>query len=221
MKLRGIYAITNILTDTVYYGQSTNIEQRLRSHRSALSRGNHHSQWLQRSWNKHGPGAFTFTPVRLVDTDDLTVHEKLCIDGAYEIGLRLFNLRIAEPSNGTGVVHTAETRAKMSKTRTGRRLSPSHAAAISAGRTGMTFTPEHRANLSVVRRSRVTSDLTRGRMAAGMIRNWLEYPDEKRAARLAGLNRLGGAIWTDASRAQIATTLSRHYAIKREENKGQ
>lgn len=55
-----VYTITNRINNKTYYGSSQNVQARWTTHKSALERGVHHNIFLQRSWNKHGPEAFTF-----------------------------------------------------------------------------------------------------------------------------------------------------------------
>ena len=51
----GIYSITNVVTGDMYIGQTIqDFEKRWKSHISALNRGNHDNEYLQRSWNKYG-----------------------------------------------------------------------------------------------------------------------------------------------------------------------
>lgn len=135
--MRGIYAITNVLTDTVYYGQSINIGERLTKHLWYLNLNKHHNEYLQRSWNKYGKDAFIFTPVSLSE-GDLTLLEKKFVQGSYALGLKSFN--IADPEQVISASpetrkkisnhhkenppfrnrkHTAETKIKMSKAQKG------------------------------------------------------------------------------------------------------
>lgn len=95
--MRGIYAITNILTDTVYYGQSIVMAHRLSSHRWALNKNKHGNLHLQRSWNKYGKDAFIFTTIKIIEDKkvELTSIEKKYKDNAYNLGLNIFN--IADP----------------------------------------------------------------------------------------------------------------------------
>lgn len=115
--MRGIYAITNILTDTVYYGQSGFLTKRLGEHRLKLSKNIHANPKLQSSWNKYGKDAFVFTPIQIIeDTNiDLTPIEKKYKDGAYSLGLKIFN--ILEPGNPpmSGRHHTQEAKTKIAK----------------------------------------------------------------------------------------------------------
>jgi len=50
----GLYALTNRQTGSVYIGQSVNILQRLRSHRSMLEQGKHYCQSLQADFIYYG-----------------------------------------------------------------------------------------------------------------------------------------------------------------------
>ena len=109
--MRGIYAITNTVSDTVYYGQATKVVKRLAQHRWELRRGTHENPRLQKSFNKHGENAFVFTPVHMVGQDtDITLLEKQCIEGAYALGLRVYNIR--EPELKSPL--SKETKAKQS-----------------------------------------------------------------------------------------------------------
>lgn len=59
----GIYKIKNRITHKVYIGESLDIKQRWASHKSELRRGKHHSERLQKDWNKYGEKAFRFSVV--------------------------------------------------------------------------------------------------------------------------------------------------------------
>ena len=53
-----IYCITNKITGYTYIGQSLNVSSRWGTHRWSLTKGDHHCQHLQRSWNKYGQENF-------------------------------------------------------------------------------------------------------------------------------------------------------------------
>ena len=59
-KVSGIYKIVNKINGKYYIGSSNNIHKRWLYHRDDLIKGNHHNQYLQRSWNKYGPDSFDF-----------------------------------------------------------------------------------------------------------------------------------------------------------------
>lgn len=58
--ISGIYRIINIINGKVYIGQSINVYQRWSSHKAYLRSNNHHSEHLQRAWNKYGEKNFKF-----------------------------------------------------------------------------------------------------------------------------------------------------------------
>jgi hypothetical protein len=53
-------------------GASWDVEERLRNHKSALRRGDHHSRRLQEVWDEDGEEAFAFVIVLVCPIDDLT-----------------------------------------------------------------------------------------------------------------------------------------------------
>ena len=57
----GIYEIVNVVNGHRYIGQSSNIPRRWNNHLSCLSRGKSKNPHLQRSWNKYGRDAFSFS----------------------------------------------------------------------------------------------------------------------------------------------------------------
>ena len=67
----GIYKITNSITDKVYIGQSTNIKNRIKNHKTALKGGYHKNNHLQKSFNKYGDDCFTFNIVTIVENQKL------------------------------------------------------------------------------------------------------------------------------------------------------
>lgn len=79
-KIVGIYKITNKLNDKVYIGQSKNIMQRFREHKSALNRNLHKNEHLQLSWNKYGENNFLFEIVKECCANELDYYEKKFIN---------------------------------------------------------------------------------------------------------------------------------------------
>ena len=49
----GVYMIKNLRNKKVYIGSTSNIEERLQAHRSALRRGKHSNKALQEDFNQH------------------------------------------------------------------------------------------------------------------------------------------------------------------------
>lgn len=59
-KICGIYCIENIITNKKYIGQSINIYQRWKNHKSDLNNHKHPNDYLQHSWDKYGCENFMF-----------------------------------------------------------------------------------------------------------------------------------------------------------------
>jgi len=79
----GIYRILNIVTGKCYIGSSVKISKRFNHHNMMLCSDKHHSNKLQRSWNKHGKDNFTFNILLICERDNLIMYEQICID-AYD-----------------------------------------------------------------------------------------------------------------------------------------
>lgn len=68
-KLFGIYKIENLNNGKIYIGStSSSFKKRYKEHLSLLFMNDHHSKYLQRSFNKHGINSFVFSIVEIVDT---------------------------------------------------------------------------------------------------------------------------------------------------------
>lgn len=118
MNASGVYKIENILTGNVYIGSSVSMESRWRGHRYSLRRGDHHSKYLQRSWNKHGERAFRFSVLLICEEKNLIMYEQACIDALQPE----YNSLIAAGSPA-GVPKSEDTRKKISEALKGRRVS--------------------------------------------------------------------------------------------------
>jgi group I intron endonuclease len=169
--MRGIYAITNILTDTVYYGQSISMKQRINKHLSELHRNKHRNTYLQNSWNKYGKDAFVFTPIQIIEDKsiDLTLIEKKYKNSAYSLGLKLFNIR--EPEQCAPL--PLETRKKISlalignKYALGSKRSEEALEIMSLTHKGIIKSEEWRKNISVSKTGKSRPDLIGNKQSVG------------------------------------------------------
>lgn len=71
----GIYGIQNTATGKWYVGQAEDIYKRWAKHRRELCNGTHHSDKLQRSFDKHQIGAFFFCILEECAADELDTRE--------------------------------------------------------------------------------------------------------------------------------------------------
>ena len=78
--MKGVYAITNILTGKYYIGSSVNIDQRLINHFSQLRSGNHCNSELQKDFNEHGESFFQgYKVLECLSDEELIIKEQYYI----------------------------------------------------------------------------------------------------------------------------------------------
>lgn len=81
MDIMGIYCIKNVETTDCYIGSSKSIKKRWIRHRYNLNKGNHHSLYLQRAWNKYSKDKFEFILLESVlNKEDLFIKEIFWIE---------------------------------------------------------------------------------------------------------------------------------------------
>lgn len=76
----GIYAIENVINDTVYLGQAIDVEKRWRQHVLGLNKRTHFNRLLQADWNKYGQAAFKFSVLEYCAVETLTEREQHYLD---------------------------------------------------------------------------------------------------------------------------------------------
>lgn len=144
----GIEAITNLFTETVYYGHSVNIERRLKEHKYGLKHNKHGNPHLQAAWNKYGEQAFVFAPYLLVENkEDLVKKEQDCIDNAYFLGLKIYNILPASNSR-LGILHSEEIKKLISERKKGIKRSKETKNKISRTMKGIKRTEETKKKVS-------------------------------------------------------------------------
>jgi len=137
-----IYQIRNKINGKFYAGSTIGFSQRRKAHLDMLKKKKHHSDILQRAWNKYGEDSFEFIileehpniNIRVLHSD----YEQPWINKAH------YNVA---PFAGGGP-QSIETRAKMSRSQRGRKHSPETKQKISDAHTGKKHTKQHRHNLS-------------------------------------------------------------------------
>ncbi len=125
----GIYKITNLINNKIYIGSCVGFNQRKGQHKYRLRKGNHDNSHLQSSWNKYGEDAFIFELIEEVENlNNLLEREQHYID-TLNVCDRIVGYNKA-PIAGSclGRKMSKESRAKMSKAKTGVKQSPEVAA---------------------------------------------------------------------------------------------
>lgn len=139
----GIYEIRNIKNGRRYIGSAVNVSKRWREHLRQLEEGMHHSRFMQRCWNKNGGENFIFRVIKACTAGDLIAEEQRAIDSVRpeynsvktagsmlghihspETRKKMSESRAKDFSPMTGKSHTAETKLKISKTKTGVKQNP-------------------------------------------------------------------------------------------------
>lgn len=119
----GVYCIRNTKNGKCYVGSSISFKTRWKRHRSQLRAGTHHSEKLQRSWQKHGESVFEFAvlehvsdPSSLVDTEQAWIEKLNAFKGGYN----------SSPTAGSvlGIKHSDSMREKMRAIRAANPITP-------------------------------------------------------------------------------------------------
>ena len=171
LSASGIYQIRNRINSKVYVGSAARFGKRWREHRSLLNNGKHHSEKLQRAWNKYGESSFEFIVLEnVLDHSLLLTTEQLWIDklDAVKNGYNL--CPVAGSSKGRK--YTEEVRKRYGNSFRGKTHSDESRLAISAGNKGKTVSDETRAKLSRANTGRKYSDESRQRLSESAKRMW-------------------------------------------------
>ena len=155
----GVYKIVNSLNDKHYIGSAININTRWKNHLKDLKNNKHHSNHLQRSWNKYGEGSFKFEVIEYIeDKTKLIEREQHWID-FYQSYKREYGYNLL-PKAGSmlGYKMPIEVREKMSLMRKGE----------NAPWYGKKFTEEHRRNLSNSFMGRAVSEISRFKISRSL-----------------------------------------------------
>ena len=143
-NISGIYKITCTANGKFYIGSTKDIHLRLARHKSDLGRNVHRNILLQRAANKYGKDVFEFEILEFVDDlESLLQREQHYLDTLnpcdISVGFNLVAIAGATPSGPL----SEETKAKISKTLTGRKHTEETKQKISEGNIGKTISQEH------------------------------------------------------------------------------
>ena len=147
----GVYRIINIKTNKSYIGSAVNIKDRWCQHKKSLSKGNHHSIKLQRSYNKYGENNFIFEVIEECQKESLIIREQFYIDlfDSYKNGYN----SVPRAGSNLGMKHSNETKEKLRQSSTGNK-----------NRLGMTFSDESKKKISEKLKGRPLSEETKNKM---------------------------------------------------------
>lgn len=137
----GIYRIT--YHGLPYVGSAKNLDDRCRRHLAALRDNRHHSQYLQRAYNRHREvEAFYFEVLEFVpDLKDLITREQHWINAIDSVSPSGYNM---SPTAGNilGFKHSEASKEKLRQQKIGGKLSAEHRAAIGRASLGHRLSEE-------------------------------------------------------------------------------
>lgn len=169
----GIYEIRNVKNGRRYIGSAVNVSKRWREHLRQLEDGNHHSQFMQRCWNKNGEESFIFRVILACDKENLIMYEQAFLDFHQP---EYNSAKLA--GSQLGYRHSDESRKKMSKSRKGKpsprkgvKLSDETKLKISInrkGKGGSGWTQERRDKISAATKGRVITEEQRAKISSAL-----------------------------------------------------
>jgi group I intron endonuclease len=163
MLKSGVYRI-DLGNEWFYVGSSQNVRIRERDHRAELQRGCHGNRIMQNVFDKYG--GFEFTVLGRYPVDQIIEREQLLLDQHCQDPKCVNIATVAGTSPMAGRKHSDFSKAKISASKTGRKLAVEHVAKISAGNKGKKRTPEWRAALSAAGMGHEVSEQTRAKLSA-------------------------------------------------------
>lgn len=144
----GIYAIRNTVNGKIYIGSSKNIENRWVQHCSDLDCRKHHNRHLQYAWAKYGRESFSFEILEEVNVDWIVRREQYYLDTLNP------EYNLSKSAHRPDVKLTVESRAKLSRSLRGRKVSPETRRKIAESLIGKPFSEERCRNISDGRRGK-------------------------------------------------------------------
>jgi len=132
----GIYAFLNLVNGKFYVGSAKDFYKRYHVHKSMLINNKHDNSYFQRAWNKYGKLNFLFVILEYVEDVNLLEEKEqhwMDLTQCYNRNIG-YNSRAIANSN-LGVKFSQETKDKISKTKTGIKLSDAAKANMSRAST--------------------------------------------------------------------------------------
>ena len=126
-----VYKIVNNINGHKYVGSALRVKQRWHDHAKLLDENRHHSQRLQRAWNKYGKDNFRFSIIEYCDREVMLAREQHWMDTLGAFGKTGYNMN------------------PVAWSRLGAKMSEESCMKIGAAKKGTVLTEEHKAKVSV------------------------------------------------------------------------
>ena len=210
-KVSGVYRIRNLANNKFYIGSTNDLYKRFIQHKIQLERGEHHSIYLQRAFNKYGTSQFIMEILLLCKQEYLLYYEQQLI---YELAPN-YNMNKKATSN-RGYKWSMESRQRASiaqlgnQNALGHRLSEEQKQSMSASRKGKgigrqngfygkTHTQEVRQRIRDAQTGRKHSEETKKKQAKSHYKpvkiNNIIYESLNAASEASGINKITLGRW--------------------------
>ena len=159
----GVYEIKNLINGKRYVGSSVNLLSRKFEHFKSLKNNSHHSDHLQKAYNRYGQNNFLFVVIEYInDVNVLRIREQYWIDKLNVCNSKFgYNIALKATAPMFGRKHSEETKLRLSKIRKGRKFTEEHKQKISNKLKGRKRPKEVCQKLSLIRKSKPLSILQR------------------------------------------------------------
>jgi group I intron endonuclease len=183
----GIYAIRHIKNGKCYVGSAVSFKVRWKGHRTNLRAGKHHSQKLQRAWEKHGQEMFEFVVLEHInDPATLLEREQHWMDslnahrGGYNVS----------PVAGSvlGIKHSDAMKEKMREIRAANPITPEQHAKMAEARRNSEKFMSHVQQLGLSGKGRTHSDEAKAKIAEAS-RRMMADPERREAVKKSSTGR--------------------------------
>ena len=196
-----VYKIVNNINGHKYVGSALRVKHRWNDHAKLLDENRHHSQRLQRAWNKYGKENFQFSIIEYCDREVMLIREQYWMDTLEAFGKTGYNMNPVAWSR-LGAKMSEESLKRMSEARKGTVLTEEHKAKVATAMLGKqnSLGYKHTAE-TCEKRANVTKEV------------WANTDDTARALRIvtAALARKKNSIGFPGVR-KVKNTITRYNA---------
>jgi len=197
----GVYKITNLINGKIYIGSSFDMGKRWNRHLNELKSNKHHSQKLQRAFNKYGVNNFIFEELELCGKENLNEVEQFWLDkfDSYNQGYNC-SPNVKKPMLGKN--HSNETKKIMSSKRLGKILSEETREKLSLSNKGKKY------DIYTEERNNKISESLKGRQSPILGKKRSQQFKEKHYKKIKQFTKDGVYIKTWDSISECANHLS-------------
>ena len=152
MKYIGIYKILNLKNKKVYIGSSTDLKQRLRTHKYQLKENKHGNTHLQASFNKYGKDNFLCEIIEITSKENLIEREIYWINYYQSLNRKKGYNKSSNIQSNSGHKWSEESKKRLSESKKGKPCHPNVKAALAKARSERIYDTRYLHKEDVVRK---------------------------------------------------------------------